>query len=250
VNDDLFENLAHLEHLEQFSFGGNKMSGVALPMLKLLPSLRSLSVSGRQRTDSGLWSVSVTDFNVSHIAGLDQLEVLDLGETSVTDRGIAELARLSNLHTLDLSGTRVTRKGVAALSGLSKVRHLKLDLLAMQNLQILELQETSVTAEGLMQLGQKASLQQLMIGGISVPPEQLDAIRSALPGCAVIWWEKPKITSSGPKGRHLKAGGASHRFAATNSRAFGPKGRHNRRRSGQVSALRALYLGGAPPTGG
>jgi hypothetical protein len=45
VNDDFFEALANLDRLEHFSFGGNKMSGVALPLLKLLPSLRELSVA-------------------------------------------------------------------------------------------------------------------------------------------------------------------------------------------------------------
>src|SRR6185437_9681165 len=90
VNDDLFEALDGLDHLEHLAFGGNKRSGAALPLLKSLPALRELSVSGQQRTDSGLWSVSLTDFNVGHIAQLDRLEVLDLGETNVTDRGVAE----------------------------------------------------------------------------------------------------------------------------------------------------------------
>ena len=70
VNDDLFELLESLDHLEHLAFGGNKMSGAALPSLKSLPALRELSVSGQQRTDSGLWSVSVTDFNIGHIAQL------------------------------------------------------------------------------------------------------------------------------------------------------------------------------------
>ena len=143
-----------------FSFGGNKMSGAALPFLKSLPALQELSVSGQQRTDSGLWSVAVTDFNIGHIAQLHQLEVLDLGETNVSDRGIAELARLKNLHTLDLRATRVTSKGLAALSGLPKLRHLKLwkargiddaavpAFLQMEDLETLELPETSITAAG------------------------------------------------------------------------------------------------------
>ena len=115
VNDDLFEMLASLEHLESLFFGGNKMSGAALPILKTFPALKELSVSGQQRTDSGLWSVSVTDFNIGHIAQIGGLEVLDLNGTSVTDRGVAELARLTNLRELDLGGTRVTGKGIAAL---------------------------------------------------------------------------------------------------------------------------------------
>src|SRR5262245_63898043 len=100
------------------------MSGAALPLLKSLPALKSLSVSGQQRTDSGLWSVAVTDFNVTQIAQIGRLEILDLGGTNLTDRGVAELARLKNLHTLDLHGTRVTGKGLAALSALPQLRRL------------------------------------------------------------------------------------------------------------------------------
>ena len=224
VNDDFFENLAGLERLSHFSFGGNKMSGAALPQLKLLPALRELSVSGSQRTDSGLWNVAVTDFNLDHIAQLDRLQVLDLGETGISDRGLARLAQLKDLHTLDLRGTRITGKGLASLTGqrsaggspaqtgeppvlratgLPRLRHLKLwrakviddaavpVLLQFPSLEILELPETSVTAAGLMQLTQNQGLKQLLIGGLDITPEQLDAIRRALPNCRVSWWENP-----------------------------------------------------------
>ena len=208
-----FELLESLDHLEHLAFGGNKMSGVALPLLKSLPALKELSVSGQQRTDSGLWSVSVTDFNVGHIAQLPRLEVLDLGETNVSDRGIAELARLKNLHTLDLRATRVTSKGLAALSGLPKLRHLKLwkakgiddaavpVFLQMENLEVLELPETSITAKGLAQLSAKQGLKQLFIGGIDVTPEQAEALREALPGCLVSWWKEPPIAKAEPSRR-------------------------------------------------
>ncbi len=213
VNDDLFENLAGLEHLEHLSFGGNKMSGACLPLLKLLPALHELSVSGQQRTDSGLWSVAVTDFNIGQIAQLDRLDVLDLGETGISDRGVAELARLRNLHTLDLKGTRTTSKGIAALVGLPKLRHLKLwqakeiddaaipSFLQMEKLEIIELPETSVTAAGLSQLAAKKSLKQLFIGGVEITPEQLETIRAGLPDCRVSWWPKPKIEYAERRGR-------------------------------------------------
>ena len=210
VNDDLFELLESLDHLEHLSFGGNKMSGAALPLLKSLPALKELSVSGQQRTDSGLWSVSVTDFNIGHIAQLRRLEVLDLGETNVSDRGVAELARLKNLHTLDLRATRVTGKGIAALAGLPELRHLKLwkargiddaavpVLLQMESLEVLELPETSITARGLAQLAAKRGLKQLFIGGIDITPEQAEALRQALPDCLVSWWRKPTIPRPEP----------------------------------------------------
>ncbi len=167
VNDDFFEVLLGLDHLEHFSFGGNKMSGVTLPLLKSFPALRELSVAGQQRTDSGLWSVAVTDFNIDSIAQIEQLEVLDLGESGVSDRGIARLSQMKNLNTLDLRGTKVTSKGIAALVGLPRLRRLKLwqargidDLavpyfLKIENLEVLEIPETAITAAGFAQLSLK-----------------------------------------------------------------------------------------------
>jgi Leucine Rich Repeat (LRR) protein len=205
VNDDLFEVLDGLAHLEHFSFGGNKMSGVALPLLKSYPALKELSVSGQQRTDSGLWSVSVTDYNIGHIAQLSQLEMLDVGETNLSDRGVAELAHLKNLHTLDLRGTRVTSKGLGALTSLPNLRRLKLwkakgiddaaipVFLQMQQLESLELPETNVTAAGLAHLSGHRHLKHLFLGGLDLTPEQVDSLRQAMPNCLVSWWQKPTI---------------------------------------------------------
>jgi hypothetical protein len=205
VNDDFFENLAPLERLEYFSFGGNKMSGTALPLLKLLPGLRQLSVSGNQRTDSGLWNVAVNDLNIEHIAQLDQLTTLDLGETMISDRGVAKLTSLKNLETLDLRGTRVSGKGLMALTNLPRLRHLKLwraksiddaavpVLLQFSGLEVLELPETSVTASGLAQLADKKGLKQLLIGGIALSSDEVAGLRRAMPECRVSWWEQPKL---------------------------------------------------------
>jgi hypothetical protein len=208
VNDDSFEMLEGLVRLEHFGFGGNKMSGTALPALKLLPALKELIVSGRQRTDSGLWSVAVTDFNVGQIAQLSRLEVLDLGETNVSDRGVAELARLKNLRSLDLSGTRVTGEGLAPLAGLPELRRLRLwkaaeiddsaipVLLKLEKLEILELPETKVTAKGLGTLSAMKGLKHLYIGGVGIKTEEADAVRKALPDCLVSWWKQPDIPTS------------------------------------------------------
>jgi hypothetical protein len=205
VNDDLFEELANLPRLERLAFGGNKMSGAALPLLKLLPSLRELSVAGDQRTDSGLWSVAVSDSNVAQIAELGALRALDLGDTDLSDHGVARLAELRELRTLDLSGTGVTGRGLAALAPLPELRHLKLwrarsvgddavpHLLAMAKLEKLELPETSLSAAGLAELTQKKGLEQLYLGGLDLAPADVEAARQALPGCLVSWWEKPEI---------------------------------------------------------
>lgn len=205
VTDDGFENLMGLERLEKLGFGGNKMSGVALPLLKLLPSLRELNVSGGQRTDSGTWSVSITDFNLDNIVQLEQLEVLDIGEAAVTDRGVAKLAQMKNLQSLDLRLTSVTSKGIAALIALHKLRHLKLwqaaridnsaipHFLQMKSLEILEIPETGITDEGLEKLAEMKQLRKLYVGGTNVTEEQVEAFREASPDCLISWWEKFEV---------------------------------------------------------
>ena len=127
VTDAGFEHLTSLAALEKLGFGGAKMSGAALPILKTLPSLRHLDVSGLQRTDSGLWGVALSDFNLDQIAALTQLEVLEVREAKITDRGLAALAaELVNLHTLDLGGTQVSGRGLQALTHLPKLQRLNL----------------------------------------------------------------------------------------------------------------------------
>ena len=111
VTDDGFENLAELAQLESLGFAGNKMSGVSLPLLKLLPSLRRLDVGGLQRTDSGLWGLALSDFNLESIEALTELDTLNLRDSKITDRGLARLEALVNLESLDLSRTPVSRRG-------------------------------------------------------------------------------------------------------------------------------------------
>ena len=206
VSDELFEVLVGLDHLERFAFGGNEMSGVCLPLLKLLPSLRELDISGSQRTDSGLWRIALTDFNLDHIVQLGQLERLNIGETSITDRGVARLAEMKNLDTLDLHSTSVTARGIAALADadMPKLRRLRLwqaqgiddsavpHFLKMKNLEVLELQETSVTDAGLEQLAEMKGLKRLYVGASKVTPEKGEALRKSSPDRLISWWPKPK----------------------------------------------------------
>ena len=205
VNDDSFELLDSLPNLEHLAFGGNKMSGVCLPLLKALPALKSLSLAGQQRTDSGLWSVALTDFNVTHVAALQHLESLDVSETNLADRGLAEIARLTNLHSLNLSKTRVTSQGLSSLARLPHLRRLKLwkvdavddsaidHLLAMSALETLEISETSVSYAGLSRLTLHKGLSRLYIGGVTLTSAQLEDLRKSLPGCEISWWVKPSI---------------------------------------------------------
>jgi hypothetical protein len=60
-------------------------------------------------------SRGVTDAGLKHLAGLTNLESLDLHGLPVTDDGLKHLEGLQNLRSLDMTNTRVTPEGRAAL---------------------------------------------------------------------------------------------------------------------------------------
>ncbi len=62
-----------------------------------------------------LFYLPVTDAQLKHVAGLKNLQVLDLSSTRVTNVGLKELVGLKNLRWLNLSTADVTPKGIAAL---------------------------------------------------------------------------------------------------------------------------------------
>lgn len=205
VNDDYFEWLSELTSLETLRIGGNKMSGAALPLLKLCPNLRELDLSGQQRTDSGLWSMNLTDFNVHHVAALQELRTLDISGTSISDRGVATLSTLSKLERLDLSRTKVAAKGIASLQGFLHLRHLSLrqcdnlEIAAFQELSrlpalaTLELQESKLSILHLKALESSKTLRQLYLGGIPITDEDLDSFKKAMDECRISWWKQSQV---------------------------------------------------------
>ncbi len=205
VNDDYFEWLSELPSLETLRIGGNKMSGAALPLLKLCPNLRELDLSGQQRTDSGLWSMNLTDFNVHHVAALRELRTLDVSGTSISDRGVAMLSPLSKLEQLDLSRTKVTAKGIASLQVFPHLSHLSLrqcdnlevaaflELSRLPLLATLELQESKLSVLHLRELQSSKTLRQLYLGGIPITEVELDSLRKTMKECLISWWKKPEI---------------------------------------------------------
>ena len=92
----------------------------------------------------------LTDADLIWLAGLDQLETLNLAGTSVTDAGLDYLRGLPELKSLDLSRTQVTDAGLEHLSGLSK-------------LSALSLKSTHITGAGLESVGKLSNLEQLYL---------------------------------------------------------------------------------------
>ncbi len=116
------------------------MTDVGLQVLRSLPALTHLDIAGKQRTDSGLWFVAVTDFSLDPVATLFQLRQLNLSGTSVTAKGLEKLTHLTKLEKLNLYAAK--RVGDDAVPRLA----------AMPALRWVDLADTAVTSQGLSNL--------------------------------------------------------------------------------------------------
>jgi hypothetical protein len=116
-----------------------------MQLLRQLPQLTYLDLSGSQRTDSGLWSVLLTDKGLDSVATLTELRELRVGGTSVSVRGLEKLKALSKLERLDLQ--RCKRVGDDAVPVLSSFKKLR----------VLDIKDTSITEQGIAGLRQALS---------------------------------------------------------------------------------------------
>src|SRR4030095_4991575 len=112
ATDNVVESLTALPRLRELKIGGNVMTAGALMVLRVLPQLVSLDVSGIQRRNSGVWQVSFTDLDLEFFSTFQRLEEMCLRGRKITDLGMAHLARMKNLRLLDLSETGVTSNGL------------------------------------------------------------------------------------------------------------------------------------------
>jgi len=180
IDDEGFEELAGLPRLEELAIGANRLTGSCLPLLKPLAQLRRLDVGGIQRVDSGLWGVALTDYNLARLAALTQLESLTLSGANLSDRGVdrpgqaeairgelrdlSPLAGLVNLRMLDLSNTPVTASALTVLASMPRLHELRLGLtphitdasveklLAMKQVKVLYVGSSGISADGLARL--------------------------------------------------------------------------------------------------
>jgi Leucine rich repeat len=109
------------------------------------------------------------DKELSQIAGLSQVEYLDLAGSQVTDDGLAHLRGYKRLKYLYLSNTNITDAGLAHLAGLSELRNLLIDgthvsdaglahLKSLHKLNALGLQGTRMTNSGVNDIKRSNSL--------------------------------------------------------------------------------------------
>ncbi len=140
--------------------------------------------------------LSVTDAGLGHIAGLTNLEWLDLNSTHVTDAGLAHLAGLTNLEALGLGNTQVTDAGLAHLAGLTNLKRLWLGntqvtdaglahLAGLTELQGLDLRSPQVTDAGLAHLAGLTKLGILYLRDTQVTDAGVASLRASLPSVEI-----------------------------------------------------------------
>lgn len=96
------EELAQLPKLYVLRFNGitcTERHMLALSKLKLI--------------ELGFFHSQVDDLMVRHLATMEKLQTLGLGNNPITDKGLSELKGLQNLKAIHLRGTKVTAAGVA-----------------------------------------------------------------------------------------------------------------------------------------
>ncbi|MCA9101982.1 MAG: hypothetical protein KDA63_12555 [Planctomycetales bacterium] len=114
-----------------------------------LVDLESLQINGTRISDAGL----------AHLSGCVNLTFLDLSNDNVSDTGLEHLAGLAKLQRLDLEGTRVTGVGLQHLRG--------------SGLTMLNLSAAPVTTAGLAEIGRLPALVSLRLDSTGITDADL-----------------------------------------------------------------------------
>jgi hypothetical protein len=116
--------------------------------------------------------VNITDEGLENIAGLQELQSLNLDGTRITDNGLRTLRTLPRLSQLSLVRTEITDKGLENLKSL-------------KGLQVLSLTFTAISDDGLETLSELQSLSTLYLGGTKMSTKGVERLRRALPNTHV-----------------------------------------------------------------
>ncbi len=114
---DALGELSKLSSLETLHLSCDSVSDVDFAGLEVLPSLRELSIHGRTFSEELFRYIGsmrslqrlvlrfkwIPEGHVKHLAGLDELKILDLDDTRLTNEALLALRDLKNLQTLKIN---------------------------------------------------------------------------------------------------------------------------------------------------
>ena len=83
----------------------------------------------------------ITDADLKELAKLQQLKVLNLGDTEITDVGLKEVAKCTQLTLLDLEATQITDVGLKDVAKLKQLKSLVLASTKITKAGVAELQK-------------------------------------------------------------------------------------------------------------
>ncbi len=139
LDDDAVAILAGLPALRKLRLSQTTVGTDGLAKLDQLPledldvseassiNDETLAVIGKMKTLKrlNLWRDTISDAGVEHLAGLTQLEWLNVDNTHLTDAGLPYLKDMTSLKFLHLGSTGVTDAGMPALVSLKSLKDLK-----------------------------------------------------------------------------------------------------------------------------
>ena len=99
--------------------GGNELGDAGLQALRQIPTLTYLDLSGRQGTDSNVWTISMTEVGLEAILTLKNLRELRFGCTSI---GVG----IEGAKFAEVSMMSVTPLWLERMKSLTKLERLKL----------------------------------------------------------------------------------------------------------------------------
>jgi Leucine-rich repeat (LRR) protein len=146
-------------------FDNENITDLDLAHLRTLKTLKELIVDGSEQ---------ITDAGLTYIAGLTELEILDLSDTEIEGPGLTALAGMKKLKRLSLPYKPYTAKDLAVLASLTELESCginlntellpKLELLSqLPKLKSLNLPYTPLPKEALPLLGKMTGLENLVL---------------------------------------------------------------------------------------
>lgn len=157
----------------------------------------------------GLGNTEIDSAGLKELAGLQNLQAVDLSHTKVTDVGLKELAALKNLHSLDLGASAVTDVGLKELAAVTSLQKLYFgstavtdagleELAELKNLQTLYVYNTKITNAGLKHLASHQNLQTLLLYKTKVTDAGLKEL-AGLPKLQTLGLISTSVTDDGLK---------------------------------------------------